>query len=162
MAQASGGYYTNGLTIATMSDLTADSVVPMDTQADGGSAPQTLAVPLGLAGGFLAIGETGVTAHAGGGQTDAELLGYGLNTVTVVATNADSVKLPPAVAGAVVVVANEDAAQSIQVFGGGTSTINGIATGTGVAQAAAITAYYICTSGTGDDVAGTWRRILSA
>lgn len=162
MSVGQGGYSTNNLTIAEMADLSPDMLVAMDTQAPNGQAPQTLAVPLGLIGGILAVGELGVTAHAGGGQADAELLDYGLNTVTVVATNADSVKLPPAIAGAIAVVVNADAAQSIQVFGGGTSTINGVATGTGVSQSAGLTGVYVCTTGDGTDVAGAWFRVLSA
>jgi hypothetical protein len=35
-----------------------------------------------------------VTAHAGGGQTNATLLNLGINVVTTVATAGDSVKLP--------------------------------------------------------------------
>ena len=101
---------------------------------------------------------TGVTAHAGGGQTDATLLAAGINEVATVATAADSVKLPVPVVGLRVVVINSSA-NSMQVFGSGTDTINAVATGTGVAHAAGKTAEYVAiTSGT----AAKWFRLLSA
>lgn len=99
---------------------------------------------------------TGLTAHAGGGQTDALLLTKQINHVTTVATAADSVKLPVSVAGMVVHVVNGAAANSMQVFGSGTDTINDVATATGVAQAAGKSAVYVC------PVAGKWYRVLSA
>lgn len=98
----------------------------------------------------------GITAAAGGGQTNATVLTTPLNRVTTVATAADSVKLPPAKAGLVVILVNGDAADAMQVFGSGTDTIDGVATATGVSQAAAKSAIYVCT------VDGAWNRILSA
>ena len=100
-----------------------------------------------------------VTAAAGGGQTNAtQLTGYAAN-VTVVATAADSVKLPLAIAGNVYFLQNSDSADSMQVFGAGTDTINGVATATGVAQAAGKSAVYFCTVSA---PAGKWFRVLSA
>lgn len=100
-----------------------------------------------------------VTAAAGGGQTNATQLTGNVANVTVVATAADSVKLPLAVAGAVFFLTNSDASDSMQVFGAGTDTINGVATATGVAQAAGKSAvYYAVTSAP----AGKWFRVLSA
>jgi len=96
-----------------------------------------------------------VTAAAGGAKADAVPLTAAINTVTVVATIADSVLLPPAVPGRVIFV-NNTAANSMQVFGQGTDTINAVATATGVAQAGGVSALYIC------GVAGAWRRNLSA
>lgn len=101
----------------------------------------------------------GVTAFAGGGQASATQLTGNAANVTVVATAADSVKLPLAVAGALFFLTNSDAADSMQVFGAGTDTINGVATATGVAQAAGKSAvYWAVTSAPG----GKWLRVLSA
>lgn len=58
---------------------------------------------------------TGLTALAGGGQTGATALVQGVNEVTTVATAADSVKLPTAVAGLRVIVKNDGAA-ALAVF----------------------------------------------
>jgi len=58
---------------------------------------------------------TGLTALAGGGQTGATALVSGRNNFTVVATAADSAKLPTATAGLVVIVRNTGAA-SLAVF----------------------------------------------
>jgi hypothetical protein len=103
---------------------------------------------------------TGLTAHAGGGQSSALLLTAQYNRVDTVATAADSVKLPaPSYVGQEVEVMNNAATNSMQVFGSGTDTINGVATGTGVAQAAGKFAMYKASSvGT----AAAWHRILSA
>lgn len=100
---------------------------------------------------------TGITARAGGGQSEATAIAAtaGIAVVGTVATGADSVRLPAAVPGRVIFLVNQGA-NSMQVFGAGTETINGIATGTGVAQAAGVAALYICAA------AGAWRRILSA
>jgi hypothetical protein len=123
-----------------------------------------------LATGTLALGvNVGITAFAGGGQTNATLLTNGINRVDTVATAADSVKLPastagtaPGILGQIVIVTN-NTATSMQVFGSGTDTINigagDVATATGVAQAANKTAIYIATS-TG--TAAKWERVLTA
>lgn len=100
----------------------------------------------------------GITAVAGGGQTNATLLSNTLNNVTTVATAADSVKLPLGQAGMWVLVRNSSAA-SMQVFGSGTDTINAVATATGVAQATATSALYFCTT---TAPAAKWFRVLSA
>lgn len=102
---------------------------------------------------------TGITAAAGGGQTNATALTSNLNVVSTVATAADSVKLPLAVAGLSVTVVNATAATSMQVFGSGTDTINDVATATGVAQAGAKSATYYCATSA---PAGKWYRVLSA
>jgi hypothetical protein len=110
----------------------------------------------------VALGSTatGLTAHAGGGQGSALALTKAVNVVSTVATAADSVKLPaPSFVGQRVTVINAAATNSMQVFGSGTDTINGVATATGVAQAAGKSADYIATS-TG--TAAAWFRILSA
>lgn len=101
----------------------------------------------------------GFTAHAGGGQASALALTAAINSVDTVATAADSVALPaPSYAGQTITVINTTAT-SMQVFGAGTDTINAVATGTGVAQAAGKTAVYVAiTTGT----AAKWFRNLSA
>lgn len=100
-----------------------------------------------------------VTAAAGGGQTNATQLTGVMANVTTVATAADSVKLPLAQAGMVFLLQNSDAADSMQVFGAGTDTINGVATATGVAQAAGKSALYFAVTSA---PAGKWFRVLSA
>lgn len=97
---------------------------------------------------------SGLTAHASGGQSSATALTADQNNVTTVATAGDSVKLPASVAGMEITVTNSGA-NSMQVFGTSPDTINGIATGTGVAQAAGSTVTYRC------DVAGNWLANIS-
>lgn len=96
-----------------------------------------------------------LTAYAGGGQANATQINSANAQVDTVATAADSVKLPPAVPGMRIFVTNTTAT-SMQVFGTTPDTINAVATGTGVAQAANKSAWYVCTS------AGKWFRDLSA
>jgi hypothetical protein len=115
----------------------------------------TTAGALTLSGLYAGSSESGITAFAGGGQSSARALTKQVNSVDTVATAADSVRLPAATAGRVVYVINTTAT-SMQVFGASTDTINGIATGTGVAQAAGKSATYVCA------VAGAWYRVLSA
>lgn len=118
-----------------------------------------VAAPPGTGAVILGGATDAVTAFAGGGQTSAtQLTGVAAN-VTVVATAADSVKLPLAQAGMFFALTNQDAADSMQVFGAGTDTINGVATATGVAQAAGKSALYFATTSA---PAGKWFRILSA
>lgn len=101
--------------------------------------------------------KAGLTALAGGGQTGATQLINGLNLIATCATNADSVQLPPAIAGSVVIVVNAGAADAT-VFGkqGRTDTINGTAGATGVTQADPLSAVYFCPENT------KWFRVLSA
>src|SRR5277367_5006716 len=100
------------------------------------------------------LSETGLTAHAGGGQTNALALNPVdfVHVVTTVATTADSVRLPVSVKGQAHKVINAGA-NSMQVFGAGTDTINAVATGTGVAIAAGAGTEYFCYA------AGTWVSI---
>lgn len=106
-----------------------------------------------------------LTAHSGGGQANATLLANGVNNVSTVAVAADSVKLPPAVGGTVIVAAN-NGANSMQVFGDATAgdTINGVATGTGVAVANGKNAIFVCyqTANSSVSIPGKWVMILSA
>lgn len=99
--------------------------------------------------------QTGITATAGGGQANAYQLTTDMARISTVATAADSVRLPPALAGATVCVKN-GGANSAQVFGYGTDTINGVATATGVALAAGKVGIYACFAD------GNWELHLSA
>jgi len=164
--------YTSGDPEATISDVATnlatweaqDGSKPFQVNQDGVVATNAtiaqLTTPLALLSGLVRLTaiETGLTAHAGGGKTDALALDptKSVHNVTIIGTDADSVLMPPAVIGEVHLVCNSDAAQSMQVFGAGTDTINGVATATGVAQAAGKSALYICVS------TGAWLRLLSA
>ena len=93
---------------------------------------------------------TGLTAHAGGGQASATLLTAMQNQVTTVASAADSVKLPASAPGMEITVINSAAVNAMQLFGTGTDTINGVASGTGVSVAAGKQAQLSCYT------AGAW------
>lgn len=145
---------------------TGASTIPVDVAPSGAQAIYgTVALTLTqLATAMFAVGGTlsvtaGLTALAGGGQTGATALPSVINSVDTVASGNDSVALPLAVAGQVIFVANNAAANSMQVFGSGTDTINNVATATGVAQAAAKGAVYMCTKSA---PAGKWFRVLTA
>lgn len=92
---------------------------------------------------------TGITAHAGGGQSSAVALTTELNRVSTVATAGDSVALPASAAGLTIIVENAGA-NPMQVYGAGTDTINGVATATGVSQIASSVVIYTCYA------VGTW------
>lgn len=101
-----------------------------------------------------------ITAFAGGGKASATPI-TGVNAViSVCATGADSVLLPLGYVGLTVVIQNAGAA-SAQVFGTNTDTIQGVATGTGVALANGATAMYRCVNVTAAGV-GQWVRFVSA
>lgn len=86
--------------------------------------------------------ESGITAAVGGTQALARQLTAAVNTIATVATAADSVKLPKGYPGLTIMVVNEDA-DSLQVFGYGSDTIDGIATATGKAQAQGVVNYRV-------------------
>jgi hypothetical protein len=90
-----------------------------------------------------------ITAFAGGGQANAAPLNSEINRVTTVATAGDSVLLPPSKAGLTIFVIN-GAARPMQVYGFGTDTVDGVATGTGVTQMQGSSTIYSCTT------AGAW------
>lgn len=100
-----------------------------------------------------------ITAAAGGGQTNAVLLTSAINRVTVVATAADSVKLPlcqtgPASAvgggqpantlGQMMYVINADAADSMNVFPSTGGFINALSQNSAYAVAANKTVGFVC------------------
>lgn len=154
MATGQGGYYTNGLTIQLGIQLGTTWLVAVDTQNPKGSSPQTVAVELGLISQANNNYDT-LTAKAGGGKAGATQLRRGFNRVSVCASGADSCLLPFATPGAWVVLIN-DGAQSTTVFGAGTDTIDGVASATGNAMAAAKRTYFYAMSGDGIGTAGTW------
>lgn len=82
---------------------------------------------------FVQPAVSALTAHSGGTQAGALALTKEINNITTVAAAGDSVKLPTSVAGLEITIAN-NGANSMQVYGAGTDTINGVATATGVAQ----------------------------
>lgn len=152
---------TSSVSVTTPSANAANATGYM--QADGFSSPVQPGAPVGTNGvhsngparlpfGTLDSVSTGLTAHAGGGQTSALALTSTVNIVTVVGTAADSVKLPATSANTVgrQIWITNTSATSLQAFGAGTDTINGVATATGVAVAAGKTAMLVC------NAAGTW------
>ena len=97
-----------------------------------------------LPGGYvLEPTQDGIVAHAGGGQANATQLSAVINRVTTVATTADSAVMPASVAGWTVTVINSGA-NALQLFGLGTDTINGVASGTGISVAAGVTKTLKC------------------
>lgn len=96
-----------------------------------------------------------VTAFSGGGQASATPLTAMFNRVSTVAAVGDSVRLPASAPGLEVMIVNRGA-NSCQVFGAGTDTINGIATATGVSQGVATAALYTCA------VTGNWEAPLTS
>jgi hypothetical protein len=106
--------------------------------------------------GTLTVSATnGITAHAGGGRTSAVALTTVINRLGTVATAADSVVLPVAAPGLVLIVSNSTGT-SAQVFALGSDTIDGTAGATGVALAGGKTALF------SSAVAGVWHMLLSA
>lgn len=98
----------------------------------------------------------GITAFAGGGQGSAVPLTTMMSRVTTVGTAADSVKLPTAVAGMNIVVANAAAANSMNLFPNTGDQINALAANAAFAIAAGKAATLYCM------VAGFWHAVLSA
>lgn len=104
----------------------------------------------------------GITAHAGGGKANAVPL-YKEDTcvqVATVASAADSILLPANPLPGQIHLITNNGANSMQVFGANSDTINNVAAATGVAQAAGITAMYACFSVSAG--VANWRRLLSA
>lgn len=103
--------------------------------------------------------ETGLTAHSGGTQAAALALSAtkGIHNVTTVAAGNDSVVLPASTGGgAVHWVKNSAAANSLQLYGLGSDTIDGVTASTGVAVAAGKSRLVV------DAVSGTWLSLLGA
>lgn len=115
---------------------------------------------------FSSNQEGSITAFAGGGQTSATQLGAQTSVIGTVASTSDSVKLPKirntpgmlgptgASVGAIMIVGNFGA-NNAQIFGSTADTINGVATGTGIAIPAGTTMIFVAASLTGGGV-GNW------
>jgi len=107
--------------------------------------------------GFPTVSSTnGIIAFATGGQASAVLLSSVINRVTTVATAGDSVKLPLAVAGMQITVANAAAANSMNLFPNTGDAINALSANAAFAVAAGKTVALSCA------VAGFWHAVLSA
>lgn len=156
------GVSANGVSVGTFDANGFNGAVGGTTPAAVTATSLTASGTVTFSGAVVSGGSvvTGITAHAGGGQASATALTGAINRVDTVASAADSVALPaPTVVGQEVVVINNAAVNSMQVFGSGTDTINGVATATGVAQAAGKIATYVAvTTGAG----AAWFRLLSA
>ena len=98
----------------------------------------------------------GIVALAGGGQTGATALVNMYNRVTTVATAADSVMLPSAIPGSVLVVVNAAAANSMNVFPVVGDAINALAVNTAFAVAANKTVEFYCIG------LGVWNSLVTA
>ncbi|MGH6716158.1 MAG: hypothetical protein ACREDC_08235 [Bradyrhizobium sp.] len=107
--------------------------------------------------GILQSVTNGITATAGGTQAAAVALMTMINRVATVATGADSVALPRAIAGMMVLVIN-DGANSVDVYtvNGGTDVINALSDATAYALAATKSALFFCPA------VGQWCTLLSA
>lgn len=124
------------------------------TGAVTGSAAVSVGTVLKLAG-----IETGLTAHAGGTQGAALALSAtkSVHNVSTVGTAADSVVLPAATgSGTIHFVKNSAAANSMQIFGLSSDTIDGVASATGVAIAAGKSRILV------DAASAVWLSILGA
>lgn len=97
----------------------------------------------------------GLTAHAGGGQTNALPITTMISRFTTVATAADSSILPAATVGAIAYVRNDGAA-SMNVFPATGQNFNGGTANAAFAVANGKGAVFFCA------VAGIWSTVLSA
>lgn len=111
---------------------------------------------LTVSGYFFDSAANALTAHVGGGQGSALQLAKGINRVTTVASAADSVKLPAAVAGMHVIVINAAASNAMDVFPATGEVINALSANTAISVVANKTIAFWCA------VTGTWNSILTA
>jgi hypothetical protein len=142
----------DNLGLNTTDDVSFKSLtVTDDVSGDNVSATDTVEGETVSATGFFQSSVTNaITAHAGGGQGSAVALTTGFNRVTTVATAADSVKLPSAVAGREVVVTNAAAANALNCFPDTGEIINALSANTALSIAANTTTVFFCS------VNGTW------
>lgn len=97
-----------------------------------------------------------LTAHAGGGQTNALAITTQIARVTTVASAGDSVKLPVATPGLEITVINAAATNSMNVFPATGDAINALSANSAFALAATKVVTFYCT------VAGQWHSQLTA
>lgn len=98
---------------------------------------------------YLESSGDNIVARAGGGQALATQINTQTARITTVASIGDSVMLPPSAPGLEMLVINHGA-NSMQVFGAGTDTIDDQATAAGVAQMANSMVIFTCAT------AGKW------
>lgn len=166
-AGSAGSLLTLDLANARVGVATAAPTVPLDVTgaaaisgalAVGGALTAAAAVSVGTTVAWAGI-ETGLTAHAGGTQGAALALSAtkSVHNIGTVGTAADSIVLPAATgSGKVHIIKNSAAANSLQLFGLSTDTIDEVASGTGVAIAAGKARILI------DFASGTWFSLLGA
>jgi hypothetical protein len=128
----SGAETVGGALAVTGALSTASTLAVTSTSTFTGAA--TFSAPP-----VFASAETALTAHAGGTQAAALALSATkfIHVVSTVGTAADSVALPAPVLGTCHLVANEAAANALQLFAVTPATINARATATGVSVSAA-------------------------
>lgn len=125
------------------------------TNSSGTQTIATGSVAL-TAGYYIGSAVNALTAHVGGGQGSATALTRQVNRVTTVASAADSVLLPAAIAGRVVTVINAAAANAMDVFPQTGEIINALSANTAISVAANKVINFYCA------VAGTWNSLLTA
>lgn len=110
-----------------------------------------------LAQGVNFTSKNGITAAAGGGKADATQLSSNvlLQQVDTVANANDSVLLPAAKAGTLVLLFN-DGANALDAYGRDTDTINQSATAVAYALAAGAAAAFFCATD------GQWAAVKTA
>jgi hypothetical protein len=88
---------------------------------------------------------TAVTAHAGGGQASATVIGSHFNEVSTVATANDSVALPASIEGMDILISNYGA-NALNVFpvNGGTERVDSLAANTAYSLAANSKMRFVC------------------
>lgn len=167
LTQTSGNViFNNG---AADSDFTVKKLTSGNAIAyDAGAASLALdSTTIGLTGATTVTGAltaTGaisrsvtnaITAFATGGQASATALTADINSITVCATAADSVKLPTATAGRMVQVSNLGAAYA-SVFPASGDLIDALAVNTSISLAVGGSIIFTCA------VAGSWKATTQA
>jgi hypothetical protein len=104
---------------------------------------------VGKALGEMVSAQTGITAFAGGGQGSATAITRAFNRITTCATGGDSVKLPKALPGAQVMIANRGAA-ACNVFPQTGEAINALSNNTALSLGINAVGIYSCA------LAGKW------
>lgn len=145
----------NGVATATGVSQMQKSVVIYACTAAGAWSAEGLGS--GFSGSFPTVSAVnGLTAFAGGGQTNGTLCTAVLNRFTTVATAGDSGKLPPSGVGMQITVSNAAAANSMNLFPATGEQINALGANAAFAIAAGKSAVLSCA------VAGQWHAVLSA
>lgn len=157
MTVSATNVFASGFRLRSGEDLNANTTTPLNqviTQANTSESQ----IATQTDGTFPRTTSVSLTAFATGGQANATQMAGVATNVTVVATAADSVKLPAGIAGRDFYLTNTSA-NAMQVFGNGTDLINNIASATGVSHAAGSNAIYFCVS---SQPAARWFRVISA